>query len=467
MHWWLLGLSLVALFVASIWFAAGTRGPAVALATDSESAAHETAPAEESAEIVRVETVKPVKGGIARTTTRPATVIAFESAQLYSKVSGYLKLQPVDIGSQVKRGQVLAEIDAPELDKDLQRAKSAVDQTKTEVAQAIARLATTKADYEASLAAVKQSEAELERAVAARSFREKQYERMKALYKAKSIDERLVDEKLDEKDAAIAAEHAAEAAIATAKAQVNAALAKIQQAESDVAHAKAQVEVAEAAEAKAGVYVDYTKIVSPYDGVITKRNFFRGEFIRAAEQGGNIPLLAVEQIDVMRVVADVADPDVPFTNVDDAAEVEIFTLPGRTFHGKVSRIADAEAADSRTMRVEIDVPNDQRLLRQGMYGQVTIHLDDGIKAISIPSSSLVGDRSRDNGKVYIVKDGKAHLQSVILGFDNGLSVEVLKGLSTEDDVVRYPNSTLVDGSPLEIIPADSPKPAASAAHAKT
>ena len=462
-RWYAFGLLALGVIFLSAWFSIGSGSAPVALATSE--AAQGSGEADTGQTLLRVETVKPEQGGIARTTIQPGTVIAFESAQLFAKVSGYLKSQSVDIGSQVKRGQVLAEIDAPELNKDNERAKSATDQAKAEVLQAEARVVTAKADRDSAVAAVVQAEAEVDRAAAARSFREKQYKRIKDLYDSKSVDGRLVDEKLDERDASLAAEHAAQAAVITAKAQVSAATAKVQAAEADVVHAKTRVEVAEAAFAKTEVYVDYTKIVSPYDGVVTKRNFFRGDFIRAADQGGNLPLLAVDQTGVMRVVVQVPDRDVPFTNAGDAADVEIDALPGKKFPAKVSRVADAEDQETRTMRVEIDLANDKHLLRQGMYGRVTIHLDEGSAGLSIPASCLSGTVDDGQGTVYVVKNGVARRQGVVLGTDNGLRVEVLKGLSartTSSAILAAPWKTAQPSKsfpprPRRISPVRSPR----------
>ena len=290
------------------------------------AAAKETerpAQTETGADVVRVEVVHPSVGGIERQTIQPGSVIAYESADLLAKVSGYLKTQEVDIGSRVKQGEALAEIDAPEFVKAVDQGKAAVDQAKAQVIQAQARITTAIALRDATEAGVKQAEAEIDRAAAVRSFREKQYARIKSLYDLKSIDERLVDEKLDEMQAARATEAAARAAVLTAKAQVGAADAKVEQARADLTDAEAKVEVEQATVGKAQVFVEYSKITSPYDGVVTKRNFFRGAFIRSPDQGGLIPLLGVSRTDLMRVVVQVPDRDVPFIGLGNSAKVQI------------------------------------------------------------------------------------------------------------------------------------------------
>ncbi len=287
----------------------------------------------------RILVVKPHKGGIPRTTTQPATMESFDFADLYAKISGYVKVQPVDIGDTVKAGQVLVEIDAPEFEATLKEDEAAVGQAEAQVAQMVARVATAKAEFDAAEANVVQVAAELEKATAFLAFREIQFQRISELFAKKSIEERRVDETREQRDAAQSAENSARAAILNAKAQSAAAKARIASAEADVVDARAKVRSAKAKAARAQVFVDYTNIVSPYNGVVTRRSFHVGDFIRAADQGGNTPLLTVARTDLMRVVVQVPDRDVPYTGVGDPAVLVVDTLLGEKFHGKVARFA--------------------------------------------------------------------------------------------------------------------------------
>ena len=291
---------------------------------------------------VRVDVIHPAYGGVERVVDQPGSVIAFESAELYAKISGYLKTQNVDIGSRVKQGRSWPRSIAGIRQASRAGHTAAVDQAKAQVEQAQARVDTAKAERDAAVAFVKQAEAEVERAGAVREYREKQYERIKKLFDLKSIDERLVDEKLDEMKRWLARRACRRAGVLTAKAKVTAAEANVQQARADLVNAKAKVEVAQAALRQGQGFVEYTQNLSPYDGVVTKRNFFRGAFIRSAEQGGLVPLLGVSRTDLMRVVVQVPTAMSPHVAVGNAATVEIDALPGREIHGKVSRIADAE-----------------------------------------------------------------------------------------------------------------------------
>ncbi|HTU26783.1 MAG TPA: efflux RND transporter periplasmic adaptor subunit [Pirellulales bacterium] len=453
-HW--LGLSSLAVAAAC---AAGaywlTRGTAHAGAAKPEShsaeAAGTTEPAESGRAAVRVEAVHPSVGGVVREIVRPASVIAYESADLYAKISGYLKEQKVDVGSRVKQGDTLVQIDAPEFVKAAEQAGAAVDQAIAERSQAAAKIETAKAERNAALAFVKQAEAEIKRAKAVYDFRVKQHDRIQKLVEQKAVDARLLDEKLDEMEASMAAEMAARAGVATAEAKVSAADANVAQAEADLVSAKANVEVAKAARDKAKVFVDFAAIVSPYDGVVTKRNFFRGAFIRAAEQGGVVPLLAVSRTDLMRVWARVPDRDVPYVSVGNAVKVDIDALPGEEFQGQVSRIADAEDPETRTMYLEVDLPNPQDKLREGMYGSMTIHLNQGEKRLTVPSSCLVGDINNSQGSVYVIEEGIARPRAVSVGTDNGVRTEIVKGLGERDAVISRHSGPLADGTRVEVV----------------
>ncbi len=324
-------------------------------------------------------------------------------------------------------------------------ADATLHQTKAQVAQAEARINAEKAAHEAAVSAIAESEAELGHTKAVREFREKQYKRIKGLFDLKSIDERLVDEKLDQWESASAADQAAHAAVVSSKALAAAAAARIMQAHADATEARAKVAVAEAELNKAKVLADYLQIISPYDGVITERNFFRGDFISAADHSSDLPLLGVARTDLVRVVVQVPDDDVPLLDVNDPADVTIDALRSQKFTGKISRYADAEDAETRLMRAEIDLPNPDDKLHPGMYGRVTIHLSPNDVALRVPSACLHEQSGAGQATLYVVKDGKAQLRHVRIGKDNGGQVEVVDGLADNDEVIVSESDRLTDG----------------------
>jgi RND family efflux transporter MFP subunit len=423
------------------------RSQAPAVSTESE---HDESPGTSAP--LKVEVVHPQKGGITRTSTQPGSVHWFEYAELFAKVSGYLKEQSVDIGSPVKQGDLLAVIDNPEVIKEADRDAAALAQAKAAVKLAEARVRTADADVETAKASVKKAEADILRYTSARKYRKKELERYEGLYAQQAVPRQLVDEYQDHYEAAVSAERSAEAEVDAAKARVASAEAMLAQANADVAEAKEKVNVAESTWAKAKVFVEYTRIVSPYTGVVTFRGFHRGDFIGAAEGGGDKPILSVARTDKVRVVTYVPDRDVPYVDVGDKARLTLDALPGEVFEGTVSRFAETEDPQTRTMRTEVDLPNPDDRLRDGMYGNLEIILDQSAQSLTIPTACLAGKSGSGKATVFVIKDGRVHETQVKTGIDTGQRIEILEGLKPEDNVVMNPGQ-VTDGEPTEPIVA--------------
>ena len=400
-----------------------------------------------SDEAIPVETVRLSKGGIMRTSNQIGTVQPFKEADLYAKISGYLKILNVDYGSKVKRDQLLAEIDDPEVVTAADKAAADVEQAKAAVVQAEAFIESAKADRDAAASAVEQAKAEVERYVAMTSYHGKKFARYKQLVKSNAIPQQLADEEEENYESSKASELASRKGVLNARAQLLAAKARVKKAEADLAEAKANVHVAEAKKATADVLVGYTKITSPYDGVITKRNFFPGAFIRSAAEGGVVPMLTVARTDKVRVVTAIPDRDVPLTDVGDPAEVTLDAMGSEVFKGEVSRFADAEDPSSRTMHTEIDLANPKDRIKPGMYGIAKVILDTATKNSTLPAYCLVGESKDGKGELFVIKDGKAKKTKVAVGADDGIRVEILSGITPEDEVIVNTGS-VADGVPV-------------------
>lgn len=393
-----------------------------------------------------VKVVHPSRAVIERITVQVGSIQAYETVSLFAKASGFLKTQNVDIGDKVKKGQILAIVDVPELEKQVERNAAAVDQAKARVSQMRTKISITKADLEAAKAKEIEANANAKSATAWVKFRSRQYDRMKELFSLKSIEEKLVDETKERYEAAVETENASHAAISTAKANIVAMAAKIDQAIADVEVALAEVKVAEADLAKTKVQFEFATIHAPFDGIITHRSLFPGDYVRSpSEGGGNAPLLTIQRTDRMRVIVQIPDREVPYTDPGDLAYVEIDALPGEKIPAKVSRISQSEDPQTRLMHVEIDLPNAKGNIRQGMYGRVTIILDKSSDQLSVPSGCLVGKSGQGRGWVYLVRDGHVHRAAVKLGLDNGVRVEIVQGLLPDDEVVFQPATSLSEG----------------------
>lgn len=425
------------------------------LPPSSAADAHRDTEAAKSAEAgaTRAETVAPTKGGLVRQTSQPGSAHSFESADLFAKVSGFLKAQHVDIGSQVKQGDLLAEIDVPELVEDLEGAVAAHQQSLAEVTQAEARVDSAIADHLAAKSRVAQAEADAKRFDAEVNFGQKQYDRIKELNELKGIEDRLVDEKLFQLHAAQANQSAAASSVLSFEQQALAAESRVKLARADLLVAKAKATVAESRRDRAKVMLSYTRVTSPYDGVVTARNFHVGAFVRSPEQGGQMPIVAVDRTDKMRVVVRIPEREIPYVQPGDRVKIRFDAYPGKEFAAPVSRIAESEESATRTMLTEIDLPNPDRAIRDHMYGRVEITLDEALEGVTIPSACLVGDSATGQGQVFVVEGGRARLRKVQTGRDTGAVVEVLSGLGTGDQVILRPAGGLLDGAEVAASPA--------------
>jgi RND family efflux transporter MFP subunit len=404
-----------------------------------------------------VEAVKPVRQAFERTTVQPGSLMPYESVEVYSEVAGTLKTLKVDLGDPIKKGQLLAEIDVPEVRKQKEKAAAQITLAKARVTVANKGVKRAEADYEVAKASVKKAEKQLKAFAATTRARNKELERMEALVKGKGLDDKLRDEAEERRDAAVATEEAGAVAVTTAKAQKDAAWAKVEQAKADVTEAEANEKVAVAEEERIDVLLGFSKIHAPFNGRVTRRYVSEGAFIRSGRLGAAMPIVSLDRTDLLRCVVQIPDRDVPHADAGDTADIEIDTLRGKKYKGKICRTQEAEDPQTRTMRIEIDLKNrkDERTgkdeLRPGMFGKVTIALHRSGEGLTLPSDCLLGDVT-EGGKaqVIVVRDGRAYTVPVEVGIDNGLLVEIKSGLTDQDLVVRRYTGVLPDGVEVKV-----------------
>ena len=299
-------------------------------------------------------------GGAGASVVAVATVDALWSADQYAKTAGYISDVKHDIGDQVSKGDLLAIIYVPELEKNLiqaraglaakQQMKKAADAA---VAQANQALAVAKSQLEAWRADLFLAEVTLKR--------------QEELSSGKAATPQQVDDTRAKAKVAQANVGTGEAKIASAEADIQAA-----QANRDVA--SAQVDVADAQVQEVQALLEYTRITAPFDGVVTRRQVNPGDLVQAATANRTMPLFTVQQLDTVRVFCDVPEAQAAGVVPGAEATVKLYGLAGQVIKGKVTRIANAIDPASRTMRTEVDLPNTNGVIRPGMYAQVTIAL---------------------------------------------------------------------------------------------
>ncbi|MDX2088031.1 MAG: efflux RND transporter periplasmic adaptor subunit [Kofleriaceae bacterium] len=338
----------------------------------------------------------------------PGTVRALEETQLYARVTGYVKAWHADLGDKVTAGQLLAEIDAPELSSQL--------------AQARAQLA-------AARAAVKQ-------AVAQRDYSASTSSRFTTL-----ADQQLV-----------------------AKAQVEETEARAKTAEATLSSAESNVLAAEANVRRLAELQSFTRVVAPFAGTITQRAIERGALVREGTTG--LPLFTVVATDPVRVFVDVPQSIATSIKPGAIATISVREYAGRTFEGKVTRAAGALDPALHTMTTEIQLANPENILLPGMYVQASLLSPVPRRILEIPATALYNDA---NGVRVATVDAnnKIHFAKIEIERDTGATLQIASGLEGSERLLKIAIPALTEGETVEVAPLPAPPAPTKAAAAAT
>lgn len=220
--------------------------------------------------------------------------------------------------------------------------------------------------------------------------------------------------------------------------------------------AKGKFEIAKANLERIQTLLGYSKIIAPFDGVITRRWVDPGAFIPSATSGSAAKNAAVVTLmDFRRVRVEVAIPqsDAPLVKTGLPVQVSVEELPGRPFEGQITRFAYALDESTKTMMTEIEIPNPELALRPGMYANCRIALEKKTNALLLPAETLVTEKKKNF--VFCMRDGKAARVPVKIGFDDGVSVEVLEGLKLNESVIAAGKQAITDGQSVNATEASS------------
>jgi len=428
-------LVIVALATFAIYgmmFKVPASGPSIAMAADK-------AKAEGSEQAVSVEVTQPVRRELSRTLRMPATLLPGEMADLYAKVSGYIASVKVDIGSKVKKGDVLLTIDVPEMADELRHAeavlaakKAKVQALGAKVAQADSLIATAKANLQRNAAEQELSKITLDR--------------QEKLHQQKAIPEQAFDE--------------AKSKFAIAEAQLRIAQANVASAEAEKQSVEADAKVAAAEATGAGAdlgrlrtLANYATIKAPFDGVITDRLMDTGAFVRSASEGTTMPILRIAIVDRLRLALDIPESDVASVAVGTKVDMAIGALGGEVIQAAVNRMAGAIKVETRTMRAEVDLEHKDGRLSPGMYARVTINLQTKAQALLVPSKAI---RVRGREVSVLVADGGVAKSMVVkIGYDDGIWTEIVDGLAGDERVIVAANSVVAPGAAIKATPVRS------------
>ena len=404
--------------------------------------------------VTRAEVVHPERAGVRRATEQPGQIEAYEVTPLHARVAGYVRKWNVDIGSEVRQGQVLAIVSVPELDAEAEQKQAQVEESEAKLAQAkaaeevaVANLASSQAKLGEVSAGTKRSDADFARWQA-------EYTRVEQLSQSRTVTGSFLDETRSKLRASESARDEVHAQVKSVEAAIRQSQAWLDKARSDVKSAAASIRVARADARRVQALREFATIVAPYNGMVIQRNVDVGDLTEPGTRGQ--PLFTVARDDRVRIAVRVPELFATAVDAGDRVLIRLQALNDRTFEGKVSRTSWMLDAKSRTLRVEIDVPNPDRTLRPGLYAYATIIVDEHPHALTVPISALVREDSRS--MVVIVDHGKAVRRPVQLGLTDANRSEIVSGLDGSEQVVKTYAAALRDGQSVEPIQPASPTP---------
>jgi RND family efflux transporter MFP subunit len=415
-----------------------SRAPEAAAARASEGSG--------AAQVASVTVVTPKREAVRKVTREPGQIEAFEATSLHAKVGGYVRSLAVDTGDTIRAGQVIAELDVPELQAEVEQKRALLEQAGAEREQADAAVAVAESAVTSAEAKVVQVQASIRRTQAEVARWQAEYNRTGQLVRESAVTASLLDETRSKLEAAQAAREETSALVRSAEAALAQAKAELAKSRSDVTAAAARVDVAKANLVAAEAMAGYAKIVAPFDGVITRRHVHTGHL--PVPGGAGDPLFVAERTDRLRIVVGVPEVDAPFVQPGDRAEVRLQALEGRVVEGKVSRISWSLDRATRTLRAEIDLENPDGTLRPGLYAYVTIVAEEHPDALTLPAAAIIRDGSESS--CMVVEGGKARQRGLRLGLSDGKVVEVTSGLEGGEAVVAANAGSLSDGQAVRV-----------------
>jgi RND family efflux transporter MFP subunit len=352
---------------------------------------------------------------LVQSVTLSGEFVPFQQVDVHAKVAGYIRKIYVDVGDRVKTGQTLAILEVPELSAQLQGASASVHRAKD---------------------GVRRAESDINRA--------------KSLHEARHLDWTRLEQASQARPGLIAQQE-----LDDAMAKDKEAEAQVSADEAALAEAQGALEVALADEKQYNALSDYTRIVAPFNGVITKRWVDTGALVQAGTNSNtqSLPVVSVAQTDLFRLTLPVPESAVPSIRLGSTVKVRVQAL-NRDFDGKVSRFADDVSQETRTMHTEVDVRNPGGALVAGMYAEVQLTLAEKTDVLTVPVEAVT--RNGSDATVLLVGPGnRIDERRVTLGMEGSDRLQITSGLVEGDRVVigsrsQFRPGEIVDPKPVSL-----------------
>ncbi len=373
-----------------------------------------------------VTAVKPERQTLRHIIAQPGSIVALDQPAILAKIPGYLLNWKVDIGDRIRKGDVMAELWVPELEVDLTLKEAMVQQMEAQVKLSKEAVSAAEADYRRART---------------------QHERIARVSKGGVLDKDAVDE----------SQYGSEAS-----------KARLDMARADVGVKEAQQEVARKNRDYARTMLEYTQIVAPFDGIVTKRSVDKGQFVQPATGTKADVLFIIARTDMMRIFVEVPELDAGWVTDGMSAHVRVQALRGEELAGKVTRTSWSLDHTTRTLMAAIDLPNPDGKLRPGMYAYATI-TGERPNVLTLPASAVLTQGEVTAGYqrfCYIVQDGKVKRTQIEIGTRDGQRVEVLKkqvaasgagesprweNFTGDEIVVASDPASLTDGQAVQVV----------------
>lgn len=341
------------------------------------------------------------------TLSLPSDLQPIYTASVYARTNGYVSKRFVDIGTRVKKGQLLALIATPEIDQQLLQAQATVEQAK---------------------AALQQSQASLQQAQANMNLARITQQRYAKLNGTRAVTQQSFDE---------------------ADQTYNARVADVTAAKANISMAEANLQARTADKERIAQLKGFEQVVAPFDGVITARNVEQGDLVNDGSNSGTKSLFTVAQDDMLRVQVEVPQSAALSLQPGQHATVTVDERPGDVYTATIVRTASSVDVAARMMLTEVQVDNHHGALLSGMYGQVHFQIPRNTSSFMIPTTALVINKDGMH-VVSVAADNTVHFVPVDIGRDMGAQVEIVAGLHGGESLVTNPSDLLQAGEKVTV-----------------
>lgn len=355
-----------------------------------------------------VPVTKVVRSNLADNLVLTGEFIPYQEIDVMAKEAGYIKTIGVDIGDRVRAGQLLAQLEIPEMQDDLARAAAGVQAGEAEISRARHDLSQAQSAYEIA---------------------DLSYKRIADVLRKEPglVPQQEVD-------------------VAHSK-QLEAA-AQVSAAESNLETAQRKLTMAKADQSRWATMERYTIISAPFTGVITKRYANTGAMIQQGTSSDTqaMPVVRLSQNNLLRLMLPVPESAVPSVHIGETVQVTVAAL-GKSFPGRVTRFEDKVSTSTRTMNTEVDVPNPDYVLVPGMYAEVDLGLRQSAKVLAVPLDAV--EEIGDSPHVYAVRNSTIHILPVVTGLKTARQEEIRSGVDEGDAVIVGRHAGLSEGQRVQ------------------